>query len=433
VTLLGYALFGKGWAYTGVPPVYVGELVLLGGVIWLVRRGNWHGVFEMAPARLVWALMVWGLLTTCPYLALYGLDSLRDAMIWGYSAFAIIVFVYLRTAPVTLAVFVHRYKLFTRIFLIAIPLSWVMHWYFPQLVPHWPWDPAGRGINPKAGEVCVHLAGILAFGTVGLGAATNVRALLLACYVPIMAAYERSGMLAFLAAFVVCLFHRRGHPFLRRVAAVWICGLVFLLVTDARFVIPNRGREVSFGQFLDIASSLTSQTGSSDLDDTKQWRLNWWSDIVDYTVAGEYFWTGKGFGINLADDDGYQGTDWDGRLRSPHNAHLTMLARAGVPGLLLWASVQLSWAWSVFAAYRSSRARGRGRWPDLFLFLFAYWLAFLVNASFDVFLEGPMAGIWFWTVYGTGLGAVWIYRHHPELLEGDSSAVPLLPRSSVLP
>ena len=28
----------------------------------------------------------------------------------------------------------------------------------------------------------------------------------------------------------------------------------------------------------------------------------------DYTVFGDYFWTGKGFGINLADDDGFQTT-----------------------------------------------------------------------------------------------------------------------------
>jgi hypothetical protein len=354
-------------------------------------------------------------------------------MIWGYSAFAIIVFVYLRTAPLKLAVFVHRYKLFTRIFLIGIPLAWMLHWYFPELVPHWPWEPARHGINPKAGEVCVHLAGILAFGAAGLSVTSNLRALLLACYVPIMAAYERSGMLAFLAAFVVCLFHRRGQRFLWRVAAVWMGGLVVLFVTDAHFIISNRGREVSFEQFLNIASSLTSQANAGDLDETKQWRLDWWSDIVDYTVFGENFWTGKGFGINLADDDGYQGTEWAGLLRSPHNAQMTMLARAGVPGLILWVLVQLSWAWSVLGAYLSSRARGHGRWADLFLFLLAYWLAFLVNGSFDVYLEGPMGGIWFWTVYGSGLGAIWIYRHHPEVFDNGSSAVSSHPQSSGLP
>jgi len=30
----------------------------------------------------------------------------------------------------------------------------------------------------------------------------------------------------------------------------------------------------------------------------------------------------------------------------------------------------------------------------------SYWVAFTVNTSFDVFLEGPQSGIWFWSVHG---------------------------------
>jgi hypothetical protein len=56
----------------------------------------------------------------------------------------------------------------------------------------------------------------------------------------------------------------------------------------------------------------------------------------------------------------------------------------------------------------------------LFLFLFAYYMAFLINASFDVYLEGPMGGIWFWSIYGTGVGALWVYRNRPEVLNESS-------------
>ena len=38
----------------------------------------------------------------------------------------------------------------------------------------------------------------------------------------------------------------------------------------------------------------------------KNGRLDWWKEIVTYTINGKYFWTGKGFGVNLADDDGFQ-------------------------------------------------------------------------------------------------------------------------------
>jgi hypothetical protein len=418
LTLLGYALFDRGWAYAGFPPVYVGELVLLGGVVWLVRFGNLSGTLDVAPVAFVLALMAWSLLRTCPYVSTYGIDALRDAVLWGYSAFAIIVFLYLRADPRRLVLLLRWYRLFARIFLIAIPLVWLVRWTLGDSLPHWPWAPEVSLVEAKAGQVNVHLAGILAFWVAGLGAASDLWVLLLAFYVPVMAAYERSGLLAFLAASAVCLLHRRNRHFWSRLVAVWVFGFLMLFVTDARFVIPGRGREVSFRSFVATFASIASETDTGDLDATKQWRLDWWNDIIHYTVFGDYFWTGKGFGINLADDDNYQGTSWEGRLRSPHNSHLTVLARAGVPGFILWALVHLTWAWSVFRAYLSSRARGLSRWSGLFLFLLAYWLAFVVNASFDVFLEGPMAGIWCWTIYGVGLGAVWIYRHQPRVLDG---------------
>ena len=69
-----------------------------------------------------------------------------------------------------------------------------------------------------------------------------------------------------------------------------------------------------------------------------------------YTIGGEYFWSGKGYGINLADADGFQVTA-DGSLRAPHNGHIEVLARAGVPGLLLWIGVQ--------AGVRADDAPGR--------------------------------------------------------------------------
>jgi hypothetical protein len=40
-----------------------------------------------------------------------------------------------------------------------------------------------------------------------------------------------------------------------------------------------------------------------------------------------------------------------------------------------------------------------------------------VNAAFDVCLEGPMMGIWFWTLFGTGIAAGRIHQRCPEVLE----------------
>jgi hypothetical protein len=40
------------------------------------------------------------------------------------------------------------------------------------------------------------------------------------------------------------------------------------------------------------------------------------------------------------------------------------------------------------------------------LWILSFWLAFMVNAAFDVFLEGPQGGVWFWSLIGFGIAAL---------------------------
>jgi hypothetical protein len=107
----------------------------------------------------------------------------------------------------------------------------------------------------------------------------------------------------------------------------------------------------------------------------------------------------------------------DGSLRSPHNVHMVVLARTGVPGVALWGLAQFAFGCGISIAFFRSRSAGHDRWARLFLFLGTYWLVLLINGSFDVFIEGPMGGIWFWTVFGVGIAALGLYRQRPELLD----------------
>jgi O-antigen ligase len=164
-------------------------------------------------------------------------------------------------------------------------------------------------------------------------------------------------------------------------------------------------RKVSFSQLVDNVVSFLNDDNDRNLQDSKEWRLAWWNAIVEYTVSGPHFWSGKGFGINLADEDGFQVLA-DGSLRAPHNAHLQILARMGVPGLTAWVALQVAFAASMLLAARRARRLGQRFWVQTFAWLFAYWLAALTNMTFDVYLEGPQGGIWFWTILGLGLAAM---------------------------
>jgi hypothetical protein len=165
---------------------------------------------------------------------------------------------------------------------------------------------------------------------------------------------------------------------------------------------PAPGSSPSSRSWLDNIGSVVGSSSDEGLEGTKQFRLAWWTKIVDYTVFGPYFWDGKGFGVNLADDDGFQPTV-DGSLRAPHNSHLSFLARSGVPGFVLWVVLQAAFGigllWAVIAHRRSGEVKvaAVGSW------ILVYWAAMHVNTSFDPYLEGPQGGIWFWTLFGLGL------------------------------
>jgi hypothetical protein len=174
---------------------------------------------------------------------------------------------------------------------------------------------------------------------------------------------------------------------------------------DFRVTVPGTTRELSVQQLGENLQSVIGSTSSSDLEGTRQWRLIWWQRIIDYTVFGPYFWMGKGYGVNLADSDGFQVGTRDEPLRSPHSSHLTFLARSGVPGFVLWVAVQITWASLMFKSYFQARRQEAKVWVGIFAWLMAYWLAFITAAGFDVFLEGPMAGIPFWSLFGVGWGA----------------------------
>src|SRR4051812_14484732 len=42
IVLIGYALLGRGWAYVGIAPLFVGELLLVGSLAWLCVMAPWR-------------------------------------------------------------------------------------------------------------------------------------------------------------------------------------------------------------------------------------------------------------------------------------------------------------------------------------------------------------------------------------------------------
>jgi O-Antigen ligase len=493
--LAGYAFLNKGFAYLGVAPLFVGEVTLVLGLLAAAVGG---GVRQALRSPLSWLLIAFALLgaiRTVPYLSTYGLGALRDAVVWGYGVFALLVCAFLLRSG-WLSSVPERYGRLVPWFLFWLPFAILLMSMAGDLIPRWPGPDVPGGEVPllylKSGDAAVHLAGIASFLLLGLHQFSmrqnSEKALGLkewAWWIAwilcalVVGSASRAGLLAMLAAiFVVLLLRPRS---IRRLGKATVISVVIA----APFLTFNMYLDLGEGPLLSpedvygrrpvapqqIYNSLMSITGSNSQENTEiasenwraislpsaeqifsipsrstdaagadaagadaageapedipsdngaeealtesiQWRLDWWKDIINYTFFGEYFWTGKGFGVNLSEDDLEENT-WFPLLRSPHNGHITILARAGVPGLALWALMQGAFSIGLLLAYLRARRDQQDFWARLNLWVLAYWVAFMVNMSFDVYLEGPQGGIWFWSLFGFGMAMLVAQRRGP--------------------
>jgi O-antigen ligase/polysaccharide polymerase Wzy-like membrane protein len=405
----GYVMLGKGFAYVGILPLFIGEVALIAGLIVLYRSGCALAALTSLPAILLATTMTWVVILTLPDVRVYGFDALRDSVVIMYGFFAFVVIGLVLDDWRRINQIIRYYGIFLSIYIPAVPLLFMVSRYLTDYIPRWPAYSVPM-LVVLSSDVSVHLAGAAVFVLAAFRRASMI-GILFALVAFIMAATaSRGGMLATLIPVLIAAL-LLGQ--IRKVAAIACFACVVLVAASAIESTTGQAdrRELSPRQLI---ANVQSIAGYSDekLEGTKRWRLEWWEIILKHTVYGPSFWTGRGFGLNLADADGFQGrTDpMIPLLRSPHSVHMTILARAGVPGFALWGLFLLSWLGAMTAGMLRAHSRGDSEWARLFLWITCYVLAFVINASFDVTLEGPAHGIWFWCLVGLGLGATMVYR-----------------------
>lgn len=419
--LVGYVLGNKGFAHLGWPPVYVGEIALAVSFLFFLFG------LDLRRLRLSWPLTVlggfvgWCFLQTLPYIDEFGFDALRDSAIYGYSIFAMMICLSMRRSE-TIERFLEVFSVASRICVILLPLMIVLSNREIRLEADA--DPI---ITLKAGDAAVHLMVVLAFRILGLDRPPERRGsalpwqmidwLFWACWgaAALWTMINRGGILSLLVGLMLLVVF---SPMRRRLLQYLGAGMVLILalwIIDFRVELPRRAISVT-----NLVASIASIVGSEyaaesvdadtylDYEGTKEWRLEWWEDIVADTVFGPYFWSGRGFGENLAEIQGIYIDEDEAPLRSPHNGHLTILARAGVPGLALWIALQAGFGFCLLDRALRMKRRGEMFWYSLNVWTLICWTASLTVATFDVYLEGPQGGIWFWSIMGFGFALIGI-------------------------
>lgn len=220
----------------------------------------------------------------------------------------------------------------------------------------------------------------------------------------IIASYSRSGTISFLIALISYLYFNKERLItnnFKRILKLLVIGFVIILPIYANIQIQEnfQGRTIGFDQLKNNFISIISSNDDvpATLEDNKIWRLVWWGKIINYSFTPQYFFTGRGLGMSLVKTDGI---DAEEDLRSPHNFHLTIMARFGVIVFCLW----LYFLYLIFSDFFRRKLLGNR------FMIVSILIAFVINASFDVFLEGPMGAFPFWTFIGLLLIEEYYYK-----------------------
>ena len=412
--LMGYVLFDRAFAWVHVPgtPLFVGELVIVIGVLVLLGMHTQLGAIARTSSSMmaVFVFMAWGALLLVFGLPTWGQDAIRDAAPWYYGIIAIFVTVLLVSDS-------RRVNSWLRLFGRIIP--WMLVWFpiaiildaaFIDQFPDVP-DSKIAIVSHRTGNIAVMAA--VALGFLWLVDRDNEvydrrqRGILtaLATVVLLFAAMRnRGGFVAGGVALLIAFVFLRGE---RANMAGIMVGVAILLLSVGLFgnvrVELFDGREVSIDQFLDNAASVVDpSTGGKRQESTTKWRLAIWARVLE-DVSQDRPITGFGPGPDLGKLYNVSGESEE-PLRNPHNSHVGVLARMGIVGAALWALLWITWLVEVVSLRRRLLAQDRSSEAAVAGWLIVSVVAILVNAIFDPTLEGPQVGWWLWGFLGFGIG-----------------------------
>jgi hypothetical protein len=383
-----YVFFNKGVAYS-----YMVELLwLLGLILIFLSRRSYEFIWDLRAKLLTFFLLVSIIYIPIGLRGYPLLDVIRDSFVFQYGWFVFIVFLFKEQQSLVWNKIIAIYSWF--------PFFGLLNFFLQNFVENFDrFKPFGNisFVLYKYGDMGVHLLisslVLLVFQQKRSVRFQAVMAVLILFNLLILTAYSRSGMLAYVLGVLVYIVLSNEAYIKTRVKqyAKYLPLLLMIVVpiyASIKVQENFQGRKVGIEQVTQNLGSFAGLSNNSNLENNKLWRLVWWASILDYSFSPSYFFQGKGIGMSLSETD--EAIAEADEVRSPHNFHLTVMARFGVPIFCLW------FYW-LFLLYKPMFKR---QLDSKTLLISTVLLAFIVNASFDVFLEGPMGAFPFWTWVG---------------------------------
>jgi hypothetical protein len=396
-----YAFFNKGIAYS-----YFAEMFLLTGIILIfINRKNVE-IFTEKKQMIILILIIISSLYLFFYLFKFNaFNVFRDSLAFQYAWFAIIVYSIKEEKEFIWDSLIQINKWIPLVLLLNFFLFYYIFLNLPPINIF-----GGQHIllyknGDKSLQLLISTILMILFTDRYSREWLIINTILILINLLILLAFTRSGSLAYFTGIFCFFFFSKTSLItsaLRKVLKYIPILLIIVIVIFASIEIDGdaQGRTISLSQITDNFSSIVSSDIDGSLTDNKVWRLVWWAKLLNESFTVEHFFIGKGLGMSLAGNDL---TSVDENLRSPHNFHLTIIARFGYIIFFIW----VYWLYLLFKPLFTKKLSGK------MLGLTCILLAFVINGSFDVFFEGPMGAFPFWTLVGLLLIEEY-YHYNPK-------------------
>jgi hypothetical protein len=383
-----YIFLNKGVAYT-----YLVEVLWLFGILLLLMHRKKVELIWNKITKLILFFVALSFIYILRGFNKYDIiDLIRDSFIFQYGWFVFILFLFKEKLDIIWETLFNIYKWFPFVAL----LNFILQYFVPLFETVTPFGgiPILLYKNGDMGVQLLISTLLLLYSFENNTLKWRVLlSLVIALDFLILASYSRSGIVAFLASMLCFIYFNKDIQLQSRVRLlIKYLPIILLIVTPIYInikVAENfQGRAVGLEQIKNNFSSIVGGTTDATSENNVVWRLVWWAKIIDYSLSSPNFFIGKGLGMNLATDDDI--ITLDDSLRSPHNFHLNIMSRFGVLLFMIWMYFLIQLLKPLF----KKQLQGKR------LLIGCIMLAFLLNASFDVFLEGPMGAFPFWTWMG---------------------------------
>lgn len=402
----GYLALGKGFAYAGVPPLFVGE-ISLAFLIAALARPNTSLPTGLA-SRILLLFVGLGICQITYDLVSRGvspLESVRGFALVYYTAYAYATFILLARWSTTHGVeqtalrledILNRAMIPVLLIILVLTASTIVNVPF---APVWPISGVPI-LYTKPTDIGVSLAILfpVTFAARSIRSQHALSARLIWLLTATLAITKsRAALLAIVAA-VLCTYGAQILVWIRIMVSV---GMAFLLLSISGLRLNVGGRELSSRALVAAVASLVSseQVGTGNYSDTRSWRSDWWAQIWhDATTKGMVI-SGHGWGDNLAERyhvlTSIAASD-PRALRLPHSIFFSLLGRAGIVTAVLF-----------FAAIAATLVFPRNRPPTALGLIDvtarAGVCAAVIIGITDVYIESPQGGIVLWV----NVGVLW--------------------------